>query len=205
MYFLAQGQIAHIDDAPYRKFEDTTEYLDSIEIMTRGDVPGLDVRVRRAISQINLDLAVIDFQSFDAQVNSGFAQEAMIAKLTSLFGMLSLVLASVGLYGVMAHFVKRRTSEIGIRMAVGADRGQIVRLVLGNALAQIVIGIAIGIPTTFLGGRLMASKLFGVTPLDPTVLITTAVVLATAAIIAALVPALWAARTEPMLALRAEQ
>ncbi len=204
MYFLAQGQSAHIDGPLYRAFEDSSQYLDAIEIRTRGEVAGLDVQLRRAVSQINPDLAVVDFQSFATQVNANFAQQAMIAKLTSLFGILALVLASIGLYGVTAYLVEQRTREIGIRMALGADRVSVLRLVLSSAFVQVGIGLAIGIPFTIFGGRVMASQLFGVTPHDPLVLAITTAVLATAAFVAAIIPARRAAKTEPMLALRSE-
>ena len=98
------------------------------------------------------DLAVIDFGSFGEQVKANFTQQGMIAKLTSFFGVLALVLASIGLYGVTAYSVERRTSEIGIRMALGADRLSVLRLVLRGAFLQVGIGLAVGIPVAILGG-----------------------------------------------------
>jgi ABC-type antimicrobial peptide transport system permease subunit len=160
--------------------------------------------VRHALAQVNPDLAVIDFMSFAEQVKENFTQQAMIAKLTSLFGMLALVLASVGLYGVTAYSVERRTSEIGIRMALGADRINVLRLVLRGAFLQVGIGLAIGIPATILGGRAMAAQLFGVKPYDPNILLLTTFVLSFAALIAAVVPARRAATLDPMRALRTE-
>ena len=204
MYFLAQGQTGHNPDPRYQKFEDRSQFLDAIEIKTRADIPGLESQARRVIAQINPDMAVIDFTSFAHQVNSNFTQDTMIAKLTSLFGLLALILASVGLYGVTAYSVERRTSEIGIRMALGADRMNVLKLVLSSAFVQVGIGLAIGIPATIFGGRVMASKLFGVTPHDPIVLIVTTGVLAAAAFVAAVIPARRAAKTEPMRALRTE-
>ena len=204
MYFLAQGQTGHNPDPRYQKFEDRSQFLDAITIKTRADIPGLESQVRRVIAQINPDMAVIDFASFAHQVNSNFTQDTMIAKLTSLFGLVALILASVGLYGVTAYSVERRTSEIGIRMALGADRLNVLKLVLSSAFVQVGIGLAIGIPATIFGGRVMASKLFGVTPHDPIVLIVTTGVLAAAAFVAAVIPARRAARTEPMRALRTE-
>lgn len=204
MYFLAQGQSVHIDDPLYRAFEDSSEYLNAIEIKTRGEVYGLDVQIRRVLSQINPDLAVIDFRSFAVQVNTNFAQQDMIAKLTSLFGILALILASIGLYGVTAYSVERRTNEIGVRIALGASRGNVLKLILSSAFVQVGIGLAIGIPVTIFGGRLMASQLFGITTYNPTVLALTALMLAAAAFVAAVIPARRAARTEPMSALRME-
>src|SRR5579864_1658999 len=205
MYFLAKGQTAHITDEPrYLQLEDRSKYLNAIEIQTRGEIPGLEMQLRRVLSQINPDLAIVDFQSFSSQVKSNFTQQEMIAKLTSFFGLLALILASIGLYGVTSYSVERRTSEIGIRMALGADRINMLAMVLRSAFLQVGIGLAIGIPVTIFGGRVMASQLFGVKPYDPLVLSMTALVLATAAFIAAVIPARRAANTEPMLALRTE-
>ncbi|MBZ5523120.1 MAG: ABC transporter permease [Acidobacteriia bacterium] len=202
MYFLAQGQSAHIDEPLYRVFEDSSQYLNAIAFKTRGEVPGLEDQLRRALLQINPDLAVVNFQSFAAQVNTNFTQQEMVAKLTSLFGILALILASIGLYGVTAYSVERRTSEIGIRMALGASRMAVLRMVLSSAFVQVGIGLAIGIPVTVFGGQVMANRLFGVTPHDPMVLAITTVVLAAAAFVAAVIPARRASKIEPMLALR---
>ncbi|HKR97187.1 MAG TPA: ABC transporter permease [Candidatus Angelobacter sp.] len=204
MYFLAQGQSAHNPDPRYQQFEDRSKYLNAIEILTHGEISGLEVQLRRALAQINPDLAIVDFQSFAEQVKGNFMQQAMIAKLTSFFGFLALILASIGLYGVTSYSVERRTSEIGIRMALGANRMNMLGMVLRSAFVQVGIGLAIGIPVTIFGGRVMASQLYGVKPYDPLVLSITACVLASAAFIAAVIPARRAANTEPMQALRTE-
>jgi ABC-type antimicrobial peptide transport system permease subunit len=204
MYFLAQGQSAHIDDPRYRQFEDRSGYLNAIEIKTHGPLFGLDAQLRRAISGINPDIAVIDFQSFADQVDSNFAQQKMIAKLTFFLGLLALMLASIGLYGVTAYSVERRTREIGVRMALGANRMKVLELVVSGAFMQVGIGLALGIPATILAGRIMTNQLFGVTSHDPLVLVLATVVLTMAALLAAFIPARRAARTEPMLALRME-
>ena len=204
MYFLAQGQSAHNPDPRFQQFESASRYLDAIEIQTHGQVPGLETQLRRALAEINPDLAIIDFQSFANQVKANFTQQQMIAKLTSLFGILALILASLGLYGVTSYSVERRTSEIGIRMALGANRMNMLGMVLRSAFVQVGIGLAIGIPVTIFGGRLMSSQLYGVKAHDPFVLVVTAMVLASAAFVAAVIPARRAANTEPMLALRTE-
>jgi predicted permease len=204
MFFLSALQSVTYDDPRFVTFEDRSHYLNAIELKTQGTVPGLEPQVRRALAQVNPDLAVIDFVSFAEQVQENFSQQAMIAKLTSLFGLLALVLASVGLYGVTAYSVERRTSEIGIRMALGADRLNVLKLVLRGAFLQIGIGLAIGIPATILGGRAMATQLFGVKPYDPNILLLTTAVLSLAALAAAVVPARRAATLDPMRALRTE-
>jgi len=204
MFFLPAAQGMNYEDPRYITFEDRSHYLNAIELRTAGNVPGLEPLVRRALAQVNPDLAVIDFTSFEKQVEVYFSQQAMIAKLTSLFGLLALVLASVGLYGVTAYLVERRTSEIGIRMALGADPFHVLQLVLRGAFLQVGIGLAIGIPAIILGGRAMASQLFGVKPYDPMILLITTAVLSFAAFVAAVVPARRAASIEPMRALRTE-
>ena len=204
MYFLPEGQSVHSTDARYQQFEERSQYLNAIEIQTAGNLPGLEAQVRHAIAQVNPDLAIIDFRSFAEQVQGNFTQQAMIAKLTSFFGILALVLASIGLYGVTAYSVQRRTSEIGIRMALGADRLSVLRMVLRSAFLQVGIGLLIGIPIAILGGHAMASQLFGVKPYDPLIFSVTLLVLCAAAFFAALLPARIAASLEPMRALRAE-
>ena len=203
-FFLPAEQSVSYENPRFITFENRNHYLNAIELETRGNVPGLEPQVRRALGQVNPDLAVIDFVSFAEQVEGNFSQQKMIAKLTSLFGLLALVLASVGLYGVTAYSVERRTSEIGIRMALGADRFNVLKLVLRGAFLQIGIGLTIGIPATILGGRAMSAQLFGVKPYDPNILFLTTAVLSFAALVAAVVPARRAATLDPMRALRTE-
>jgi ABC-type antimicrobial peptide transport system permease subunit len=135
-------------------------------------------------------------------VSADFQQENMIATLTALFGVLGLVLAAVGLYGVMAYTVEQRTSEIGVRMALGADRGQVMTMVLRGAFSQIGIGLALGIPAAIGAGMLMSKQLFGVKPWDPIMIAVAAVLLGLAALFASAIPARRAAGVEPMEALR---
>jgi putative ABC transport system permease protein len=202
MFFLPETQGVAYDDPRFVTFENRSHYLNAVELRTLGKVTGLETQVRHALADVNQDLAVIDFMSFGAQVENNFNQQAMIAKLTSLFGFLALILASIGLYGVTAYSVERRTNEIGIRMALGAGRMSILKLVLRGAAVQMGIALAIGIPVTIAAGHAMASQLFGIKPYDPRILLITAVVLAFAALIAAAVPARRAATLNPIRALR---
>jgi len=203
-FFLSATQQMAYDDPRFKAFEDTSHYLNAIVLRTQGNLPGLEPQVRRALAQVNPDLAVIDFMSFAAQVDGNFAQQTMLAKLTSLFGLVALVLASVGLYGVTAYSVERRTSEIGIRMALGANRLDVLRMVLHGASLQIGVGLAIGIPATILAGRAMTAQLFGVKPYAPDILLVTTLVLSFAALVATVLPARRAASLEPIRALRTE-
>jgi predicted permease len=205
MFFLAGNQWAKYDDPRAAMFENVSHlHLNAVEMQTTGNVPGLEPQVRKALAQLNPNLTVIDFQTFAEQVSNNFSQQSMVAQLTSLFGLLALLLASIGLYGVTAYSVARRTGEIGIRMALGADRMNVLKMVLKGAFLQVAIGLAIGIPLTILGGRAMASQLFGIKPYDPLILLTTTLVLSLAAFVASAIPARRAANVEPMQALRTE-
>jgi len=207
MFFLPQAQWRpHVanEDPRFQAFEDRSHFLNSAVLMTRGAVPGLEQQVRQALSQLSPDLALIDFKSFAQQVDGNFSQSDMLAKLTSLLGVLALWLASVGLYGVTAYSVERRTSEIGIRMALGADRLNVLKLVLRSAFLQIAAGLVIGVPATILAGYAMSAQLFGVKPYAPGILLVTTLVLTAAALIATLLPARKAATLEPIRALRTE-
>jgi len=204
MFFLPASQAVVYDDPRFVTFEDRSHYLNAIELQTAGKLPGLEPAVRHALAEVNPDLAVIDFTTFGAQVDNNFSQQAMIVKLTSLFGFLALILASIGLYGVTAYSVERRTNEIGIRMALGADRAHVLALVLRGALLQMAIALAIGIPIAVAAGRAMAAQLFGVKPYDLRILLLTTVVLVIAAFLAAVIPARRAATLDPIRALRIE-
>jgi ABC-type antimicrobial peptide transport system permease subunit len=133
-----------------------------------------------------------------------FNHERLVARLTELFGVLALILACLGLYGLTAYTVARRTNEIGIRMALGADRGNVLGLVLRSALVQVGLGLAIGIPAALAGGHLLASQLYRVKSYDPAILGAAALILAASAILAASVPASRASRVDPIIALRHE-
>jgi predicted permease len=166
--------------------------------------PNVDALIRRTLAGVDPNLTVMDLRSMDAQVAGNFTQERLIAQLTSLFGILALILASVGLYGVMSYFVARRTSEIGIRMALGATRPSVVVMVLRGALWQVLVGLALGIPAALFAGHLMASQLYGVGSYDPLSLAGAILVLGLCATVAGFLPARRAASIEPMKALRTE-
>jgi len=207
MYFLPSGEWAvpppaTPDAAYYEQFLTNTHYMSSLEIETHGLVPDLEAQVREKLEEINPNLMVTRFLSFDRQVQLGFSQQNMIVQLTSLFGLVALALAGIGLYGVTAYAVAERTSEIGIRMALGANRMHVQRMVLREAFLQVGVGLAIGIPAAIGAGHLMAAELFGVGAWSPLVLGTATLVLGAVALLAAAAPALRASGVEPMEALR---
>jgi macrolide transport system ATP-binding/permease protein len=160
--------------------------------------------IRQTLAGVDPNLTVMDLRSLDAQVAGNFNQERLIAQLSSLFGILSLILASVGLYGVMSYFVARRTSEIGIRMALGATRQSVVALVMRGVLWQILIGLILGIPAALYAGYLMKSLRYGVGSYDPWALTGAPLILVLCATAAGVIPARRAASIEPMKALRTE-
>jgi predicted permease len=163
-----------------------------------------DALIRQTLAGIDPNLTVMDLRSFGDQVAGNFIEDRIVAQLTSLFGALSLILASVGLYGVMSYFAARRANEIGIRMALGATRGSVVALVMRGAVWQIGIGLAFGIPAALYAGKLMESMLFGVGKFDPVALVGAPLMLVLCGIAAGFIPARRAASIEPMQALRTE-
>jgi predicted permease len=181
-----------------------SNYMGDIVLRVAGKPENLEASVRQALADIDPNLTVLNMQSFGEQLSLNFNQDALIARLTELFGLLALILACVGLYGVTSYSVARRTSEIGIRMALGANRGSVLSLVLRGALLQLGIGLAIGIPLALASGRLMSSQLYGVKSYDPLILALAALILAACALFAGFVPAQRAASIDPMRALRTE-
>jgi ABC-type antimicrobial peptide transport system permease subunit len=156
------------------------------------------------LADIDPNLTVLNMVSFGEQVARNFNQERLIARLAELFGALALILACVGLYGVTAYAVARRTNEIGIRMALGAEKKNVMGLVLRTALGQVGLGLAIGIPVALAAGQVMASQLYGVKSYDAAIVGLAAVILTACALLAASVPAWRAMRVDPMMALRYE-
>jgi macrolide transport system ATP-binding/permease protein len=159
---------------------------------------------RKTLASIDPALPVTYFHTYDRDVAANFNQDRLLARLTGMFGVLALLLASVGLYGVMSYLVARRTGEIGIRMALGASRGGVVALVLRSALGQIGVGLAIGIPAALFAGHLMASLLYQLGAYDPVTFIAATAVLAASATAAGFIPARRASSIDPMKALRAD-
>ena len=204
MFWLPETQTVQYDDPAYQSGEIWSHYLYNIVIWAPGTPPGMEERVRKALAEVDPDLVLYGVDPYTKVLSADFQQENMISTLTTLFGVLGLLLAAVGLYGVMAYMVEQRTGEIGIRMALGADRWHVVKMVLRRAFSQVGIGLALGIPAAIGAGRLMKDQLFGVKPWDPVMLVFATLLLALAAVLASVIPARRAAGVEPMVALRNE-
>ena len=204
MFWLPEAQTVQYDDPAYNSGELWSHYLYNIVIWAPGDPPGMEEHVRKALASVDPNLVLYGVDPYGKVVSSDFQQQNMIATLTTLFGVLGLVLAAVGLYGVMAYAVEQRTREIGVRMALGADRGRVMKMVLQGSFLQIGVGLALGIPAAIGAGKLMSDQLFGVKPWDPVMLILATVLLCFAALLASVIPARRAAGVEPMVALRSE-
>lgn len=205
MYFRPMTQFNHNVTGPqFFMAESRSVYPNSITIQFVGDTASLESMARRTLANINPDLTMIDFKSLDYQVADNFNGERLISRLTGLFGLLALAIASVGLYGITSYSVARRTNEIGLRMALGANRGNVITMVMRRALVLVAIGLAVGIPIALLGGHFMRTQLYEVKTYDPLTLIGAVLVLAASAALAGFIPARRAASIEPMQALRIE-
>jgi macrolide transport system ATP-binding/permease protein len=202
MYFLPITQRSPSSKSPIE--QDTSLYAGAIVLETSHPMDDMQLLARKTLSAINPNLTVVKFQTFDAQISDRFTSERMIARLTTLFGGLALLLATIGLYGVTAYGVARRTSEIGIRMALGAARTNVVGMVMRGAMTQAGLGLIIGIPASLLCVHFVKSQLYDATGVNMEVLAGAVCVLTLSACIAGLIPAQRAASTDPAKALRTE-
>jgi ABC-type antimicrobial peptide transport system permease subunit len=160
--------------------------------------------VRREITKVSATIPIYDMRSMESQVDQILNVERAVATMSGFFGLLAATLAAVGLYGVMAYTVTRRTREIGIRMALGAERSYVLWLVLREVLLMLAIGVGFGLPTALLLGRYVESQVYGVSPHDVITLAVSVVALAVIAMLAGFVPARRAATVDPIRALRYE-
>ncbi|HEX6496791.1 MAG TPA: FtsX-like permease family protein, partial [Acidobacteriaceae bacterium] len=202
MYFIPLMQRPASSKEPIEK--DMSLYAGAIVLETARPMSEMESLVRRTLTGINPNLTVVKFQTFDQQIADRFNDDRMIARLTMIFGALALMLAALGLYGVTAYTVAQRTSEIGIRMALGAERGSVVAMVMRSAVLQTAIGLAIGIPVALVCVRFVKAQLYQITNVDAGVMAFAILTLAAAACVAAMIPARRAASIDPMRALRVE-
>ena len=204
VFFVPFSQTTAYGPTGYQRFESGTHYAKVIEMNFNGEPSAYADMLRKALAEVDPNITPVRIDTYSERVATQFNEQRLIARLTVLFGVLALLLASVGLYGVTAYNVARRTAEIGIRMALGANRASVLRMVLAGALGQAAVGLAIGVPLAILCGRLLAHQLYEVSRFDPFVLGGSVVVLAACAVLAGIVPARRAASVDPNQALRAE-
>lgn len=169
-----------------------------------GDPAALAAPMRAAVRELLPDLPLLDVRTFKEHTDFSFWMRRLFASLMAVFAVIALIIAAVGLYGVMAYSVAQRTQEIGIRMALGAERASVLRMVLGDAMRLTVLGSGIGLAAAFGVTRFMASVLFDVSPTDPPTFAVVSVILVASAVAASLVPAMRATRVDPMIALRSD-
>jgi predicted permease len=173
-------------------------------IRSSGDPAAIVEQIRKAVVAIDPRLPIDAIVPLSVLMRQSIREERLVANLASAFGALALLLASIGLYGVMTYAITRRTAEIGLRAALGAQRQDVVRLVLSDALRLVGAGIVVGVPLALASTRLLSAQLHGVAPIDPTSIAVALLVLATSAVVAVLLPALRASKVSPLVALRAE-
>jgi len=173
-------------------------------VRVSGDASPAIAAIRREVHTLDSNVPVLRVRTLEEYVNASFERERLIAWLCGVFGVLALALASVGLYGVMAYAVNQRTREIGVRIALGARRGDVIRMVLRESLLPVVAGLAAGVTAALALSRLVAGMLYGVAPRDPLTIALAALAMLAVALAAAVVPARRATRVEPMTALRHE-
>lgn len=204
MFFLSLAQHVRYSEPLMQGLDLRSHFIGGILLKTPLPTGTLEPLLKKTLADVDPNLTILSIRTMQQQIALLFDQERAVASLAGLFGIVALTLAAVGLYGVLAYSVTQRTNEIGVRMALGADRGGIVRLVLHGAFKHAAVGLLIGIPLAIGAGRLISSQLFGVSAWDPLALAIASGSLAVCAFFAAVIPARRAASIEPMAALRVE-
>ena len=176
-------------------------YAAYLEIRTTDEPTGIASMVRQAIREVDKNLPITGIKTLSRQVDDSLTQERLVASLSSFFGLLALLLACIGLYGVLAYAVTRRSREIGIRVALGATHGDILGMVLREALWLVLVGGGPGLIAALGLSRLVESQLYGLKAIDPLTLIIATILLAAAAVFAGYIPARRASRLDPMVTL----
>lgn len=196
-------------DPPPTVYVPFVQHLDAVdwqnvEVRTAGDPMSAVDAVRRVTQNLDRNVPMHDVVTQTEQIDQATFQERLFARLSSFFALLALTLACVGLYGTLSYAVARRTNEIGIRMAIGAERWSIVRMVLQEALLLALLGIGIGVPAALAASRLISAMLYGLKPADPLTLVAATLLMIGVAALAGYLPARRAAKVDPMVALRYE-
>ena len=204
MLYLPGFQHGAYSDASERNVQERSMLMRTLVVRTAPGAVNLERALRAATAEVDPNINVTRVMTLDEQVSGNFRVERLMARLTSIYGVLALILASLGLYGVTAYAVAQRTREIGVRMALGADRARIMRTVVGGPLLETVGGLAIGIPLALLVGSAISAQLYGVGGQNPAVIGWSVAVLVLTAVLAATIPARRAASVDPARALRGQ-
>ena len=204
MFFVPLAQNVDYKSALMARIELQSHFISGIMLVTNTSLGTLEPLLTKILADVDPNLTITSVRTMQQQVDLSFDEERAVASLAGLFGIVALVLAAVGLYGMTAYTVAQRTNEIGIRMALGADKKRVVELVLRGAFKRVMVGLIVGLPLAIGGGRLISAQLYGVSFWDPLALTVAASSLAICALFAAIIPAGRAASISPMNALRAE-
>jgi ABC-type antimicrobial peptide transport system permease subunit len=188
----------------YYPFAQEPGHVENFEVSFAGDAGDIVPHVRGAIREVNDRLPIDYVWTLSDQVDRSLVQQKLVARLSSFFGLVALLLACIGLYGILSYAVARRTNEIGIRMALGATRGDVVWLVLREALALVAVGVVVGLLAAFAGARTVTSLLYGLQATDPVTIGAATLLLVAVAALAGCLPARRATRVDPLVALRDE-
>ena len=204
MFYLPLAQNVPYKDDMMARIELESHFVGGLMLVTSLPPGTLEPLLTRTLASIDPNLTIVRVRTMRERVELSYDQERSVATLAGLFGVVALLLAAIGLYGVTAFMVTRRTGEIGLRMALGADRAGVIALVLRTAFARVGVGLALGVPLAVGAGRLISSELYGVSFWDPLALAIAVASLAVCAFVAAMIPAVRAAAAPPLSALRAE-
>src|SRR5262249_18409681 len=187
---------------PYSQYDQLGQRI--LCVRAAGDAGALAAAIRQEVRSLDPNLPGFNIKTFAEQINESISRERLIAMLSSFFGLFALLLASLGLYGVMAYTVTRRTREIGVRMALGAQRNAMLWLALRETLMLTLIGVATGLPAALISSRLTEGLLFGLTPTDPLTIAVSTLVMISVSTLAGYFPARRAAKVDPLVAVRHE-
>jgi len=204
MFYVPLSQGVEYKDSLMKMIDLRSHFIGGITLVTNLPPGQLEPQITRMLADVDPNLTINSIRTMQQQVDLSFDQERAVASLAGLFGIVALVLAAVGLYGVTAYTVAQRTNEIGIRMALGADRTKVMKLVLSGAFSRVLLGLLIGLPLAVGAGKLISAQLYGVAWWDPLALTVAAAALAICSFFAAIIPANRAASIAPMNALRIE-
>src|SRR6267378_3072960 len=204
MFYVPLAQNVNYPDSLMPRIELRSHFIGGLALETNLSPGTLEALLTGMLANLDPDLTINSIRTMQQQIDLSFDQERAVASLAGLFGVVALILAAIGLYGVTAYSVAQRTNEIGIRMALGADRPKVIRLVLGGAFKRVLVGLILGLPLAVAAGRLISAQLYDVSSWDPLALTVAAGALAVCSFFAAIIPANRAASISPMDALRIE-